>query len=200
MATFFFLLTCVSLLGALSYFLARAHTHILSPRVKKPTPTVTDDGLPSIPRTLAQVYRMMDYTQFEVFSAAVVIGTGRGHHFYEHTGGAGDQGVDAMLHNLYGLRVVVQSKFYASENPVTPKEVRDFLGAIALRKAVYGYFVTTSTFTKEAMKVVSASQSHIYAIDGQQLDVLLRHRHREIALALQEILKDTAEDEEDKDS
>lgn len=156
---------------------------------------VPSDGLPIIPRNLAQVYAMMNPTKFEYFSAAVVIGLGQGHRFHEHPGGAGDQGVDAMLHNLHGNRVIIQSKFYASDNHIAPTDIRDFIGALLLRKAVYGYFVTTSSFTKEAIKTARASKICIYAIDGRKLDALLRSRHREIALALGDILVDPSKGE-----
>jgi hypothetical protein len=150
-------------------------------------PAVPGKALPAVPHTLAEVYRMMDYNEFEIFSAAVVMALGEGHRFLKHCGGSGDQGVDAKLLNQLGLTVAIQSKFYAPENHVGSAELREFGFAIDLHKAAYGFFVTTSTFTEGARWVVSRANGRIRTIDGRQLEIILKHRSREIALALSDI-------------
>ena len=112
-------------------------------------PVRSQSGLLSIPRTIAQA-RSMDQTEFEYLSAAVVIAQGNGYSFYRHTGQSGDQGIDAKLLNVHNLSVVIQSKRYGSDNHVTPAEVLSFWGAIHRHHAIYGYFVTTSTFSTSA--------------------------------------------------
>lgn len=150
-------------------------------------PMMFGDTLPSIPRTLREVYTMGP-TKFEIFSAAVLIAMGEGHRFLTHCGQSGDQGIDVKLRNLYHNTVVVQCKLYAPENHVGQPELRDFWGSILFHQAVYGFFVTTSTFTPAALQLIASSQGRIRPIDGRQLEYLLQHRSREIALALHEVL------------
>lgn len=90
-------------------------------------------------------------------------------------------------HHLYHNMVVVQCKRYAPDNHVGQPELRDFLGSILFHQAVYGFFVTTSTFTPPARSLIANTHGRIRAIDGRQLAYLLQHRSREIALALQDI-------------
>ena len=149
------------------------------------------DGLPAIPRTLNEVFGLGDEL-FEVFSAAVIIGMGEGHRFLKHCGQSGDEGIDAKLLNQYHLTVVVQSKLYGLDNHVGQPKLRDFLGAIIHEKAVYGFFVTTSTFTLAARRWIAEMDGRIRAIDGRQLELLLQHRRREIALAYRDILNGMA--------
>jgi hypothetical protein len=146
------------------------------------------EPLPRIPQTLAQIHTFMDHDQFEYFSAALVIALGEGHRFHSRVGGAGDDGVDAKLTNLYGNLVLVQSKLYSSGNNVGPDLVRDFMGAISLKDAVYGYFVTTSELTKQAWQTAKSSRRPIRVIDGKRIERMLQHRSREIALAYRDVL------------
>lgn len=140
----------------------------------------------SIPTTLAEMYKM-DPTDFEVFSAAVIIGgLNEGHRFIDHSGRRGDRGVDIRLQNQIGLRVVVQSKRYVPPRRVRPTEVRDFAGAIQTHEAIYGYFVTTSAFTSGALDE-KRSFERIRTIDGQGLERLLQTRATQIAQAYDNI-------------
>ncbi len=149
-------------------------------------PPMLGDTLPSVPRTLAEVH-LMGPTQFEVFSAAVLVAMGEGYRFLRHCGKSGDQGIDVTLLNLYHNPVAVQCKLYASDNHVGQPELRDFLGSILWHQAVYGFFVTTSTFTPAALRFITGTNGRIRPIDGRQLEVLLQYRTREIALALHDI-------------
>lgn len=142
--------------------------------------------LPPVPRNLPQVYALGP-ERFEIFSAAIVIALGEGHRFAHHTGQSGDQGVDAKLNNLYGQVVIVQSKLYAPDHTIGSPELRDFLGALSLHQAAYGFFVTTSTFTPAALQVIAHARGRIRTIDGYKLLALLQSREREIRLALHDI-------------
>ena len=181
---------------ALAIFLAVVSFYIAPARpIEARSPqTVPDDAdtLPAIPRTLAEVH-LFDPTEFEVFSAAVVVALGEGHRFLKHCGQSGDQGIDTKLLNIYRLTVVVQSKLYAYDNPIVPAQVRDFQGAMDHEKAVYGFFVTTSTFTSAARRWVADMGGRIRTIDGRQLELLLQQRRREIALAYRDILNGMAD-------
>lgn len=163
---------------------ALKHTNVLA----APPPSRARDALPAIPKTAAEVHQNMSFEEFEYFAAAVVLALGQGHRFHQHCGGSGDQGVDAKLLNHYGQIVAVQTKLYASDNTVGSSELRDFGYAISLHHAAYGFFVTTSKFSSDAKWVIEKAGGLIRPIDGRQLDVLLQHRSREIALAYQDIL------------
>jgi restriction endonuclease Mrr len=130
----------------------------------------------------------MSDKQFEYFSAALVIALGEGHRFHSRVGGSGDDGVDTKLTNLYGNMVIVQSKLYQASNTVGPAYIRDFMGAIALKDAVYGYFVTTSKLTDQAARTAAASRRPIRVIDGSKIEAMLQYRSREIALAYKDVL------------
>ncbi len=146
------------------------------------------NGLPWIPQTVAQA-RAMDPTDFEYLSAALVMAQGNGYSFYRHTGKSGDQGIDAKLLNVHSLSVVIQSKRYGDENHVEPSEVLSFWGAIKRHDAIYGYFITTSTFSTSAWQILRASRGLIHAIDENQLAWLLQQRSHEIALAYSDVLR-----------
>ncbi len=190
------LLMCVLLfldilfaLAALSFFVASMHLHSTRARTKVTSSRLMllEDGLPSIPLTIREILAKMDFTQFEYFSAAVVIGLREGHRFEKHCGGSGDQGVDVKLRNAYGLLVAVQSKLYTPGNPVGSEEIRAFLGSLLFHQATYGFFVTTSTFTRDARRVIESTNGRIRAIDGRQLEAYLQWRTREMKLAWREI-------------
>ena len=64
----------------------------------------------------------------------------------EHRGGRGDEGID-LLAARGGETIAIQCKRY-DQGQITPKHVREFLGAITAAKVDRGVFVTTSTYTK----------------------------------------------------
>ena len=175
---------------ALAYFTASTQIQLASPQKTPASPKLAPrgDGLPSIPRTAQEVLTTMDDKEFEWFSAAIVMGTRDGYRFYRHCGGSGDQGIDAKLWNPWKVLVGVQSKFYIPSNTVSSEEMRNFLGSLVNQQIAYGYFVTTSTFTRDAQQVVDGASGRIRAIDGQNIDAYLRWQSREISLAWREIL------------
>ncbi len=177
-------------LAALSFFIAPVHVQQTRPRAIAALPhsVLLRDGLPSVPRTVREVLATMSPEQFELFSAAVIVGLGEGYSFVEHCGGSGDQGVDVKLLNVFGLRVMVQCKEYTPGNPVGSSELRDFSGAITFYNAIYGFFITTSTFTDGAQRIIASNPTRIRAIDGRRLETYLQWRPREIALAWREVL------------
>lgn len=146
-----------------------------------------DEGLPSIPSTVREVYTRLTPPEFELFAAAVIIALGEGHRFLRHSGQTDDRGVDVRLLNRFGNQVIVQCKLYAPTNRVGQPEVRDFTGCTYERGVVNGYFVTTSTFTRAAWQWIYAHSARIKTIDAQKLEVLLKQRRREIALAWRDL-------------
>lgn len=89
----------------------------------------------------------------------------------EVTGRSGDGGIDGhgimRLGGLLSFHVIFQCKRY--QGAVTPSQVRDFRGAMVGR-ADKGLFITTGTFTKEAVREATRDGAPaIHLIDGEQL-------------------------------
>jgi len=85
-----------------------------------------------------------------------------------------DGGIDGIIYeDKLGLdKIYVQAKRW--NNPVGSKEVQQFSGALAGKKALKGVFITTSKFTSEAVKFVeTVSNQKIILIDGEKLSLLM---------------------------
>lgn len=93
-------------------------------------------------------------------------------------GGSGDGGIDGIIsEDKLGLdNIYIQAKRYSSTK-VPSNEIRDFIGAMALKGARKGVFFTTSTFSAQAQKHASELQSiAITLVDGCLLsDLLVQH-------------------------
>ena len=89
----------------------------------------------------------------------------------EVTGKSGDGGIDGKgivrVSGLLSFHVIFQCKRYRGS--VVPSQIRDFRGAMQGR-ADKGLFITTGTFTKEAIKeAMRDGASPIDLIDGEVL-------------------------------
>lgn len=84
-------------------------------------------------------------------------------------GRSGDGGIDGTINeDRLGLDIIyVQAKRW--ENPVGRPEVQKFAGALQGFRAKKGIFITSSSFTKEAIDFVSRIDSKIILIDGSSL-------------------------------
>jgi len=85
-----------------------------------------------------------------------------------------DGGIDGIIYeDKLGLdKIYVQAKQW--KNPVGSKEVQQFSGALAGKKALKGVFITTSSFTSGAIKFVeTVSNQKIILIDGERLSLLM---------------------------
>jgi restriction endonuclease Mrr len=89
----------------------------------------------------------------------------------EHTGKAGDFGVDIQCLTRSGRKVLVQCKQYGFGNKVSRPEVQAFMGALMHFGAEMGLFITTSSFTHEAR--VLAHEHAVMAVDGEMLTQLI---------------------------
>lgn len=93
-------------------------------------------------------------------------------------GGAGDHGIDGIINeDKLGLEsIYIQAKRY-TKNPVSPNEVREFIGSMSLKGARKGVFFSSSKFTAQAVAHAKESTSvKITLIDGNNLcDLLLQH-------------------------
>lgn len=85
-----------------------------------------------------------------------------------------DGGIDGeIFQDKLGLdRIYTQAKRYSLKHQVGEREIRDFVGA--LQNISKGVFITTSTFTKNAISYsLRQQQKMIVLIDGQKLSKLM---------------------------
>ena len=90
-------------------------------------------------------------------------------------GQSGDGGVDGVIdQDPLGVdQIFVQAKRYAEGNNIGAGAIRDFYGALSLKKAHKGIFVTTSAFSQPAVETARGLGSRIVLIDGLQLSRLM---------------------------
>jgi len=89
-------------------------------------------------------------------------------------GGTGDGGIDGVIkQDKLGLDAIyLQAKRWADAT-VGRREIQQFAGALQGQKANKGVFITTSTFTREAIEFVKQLGSKIVLIDGFELAELM---------------------------
>jgi restriction system protein len=109
----------------------------------------------------------------------------------EVTGKSGDGGIDGKgivrVNGLLSFYVIFQCKRY--KGSVSPKDVREFRGAM-IGRDVKGLFITTGTFTKEAIKEATRDGAPpIDLIDGN----LLCDKLKELNLGVETKLTETVE-------
>lgn len=90
-------------------------------------------------------------------------------------GKTGDNGVDGVIdQDPLGVdQIYIQAKRYAEGNNVSAGDIRDFFGALNLKKAHKGIFITTSNFTASAMQTAKDLGTRIVLIDGKELARLM---------------------------
>jgi restriction system protein len=90
-------------------------------------------------------------------------------------GQSGDNGVDGVVdQDPLGVdQIYVQAKRYAEGNNVGAGDIRDFFGALNLKKAQKGLFFTTSAFSPSATQTAKDLGMRIVLIDGIQLSKLM---------------------------
>jgi len=94
-------------------------------------------------------------------------------------GESGDDGVDGVIdQDPLGVdQIYVQAKRYAEGNNVSSGAIRDFFGALNLKRAQKGIFFTTSAFTASAIQTAENLGMRIVLIDGQRLaKLMIRYR------------------------
>ncbi len=90
-------------------------------------------------------------------------------------GKSGDDGIDGVIdQDPLGVdQIYIQAKRYAATNTVGAGAMRDFFGALNLKKAQKGIFVATSSFSPSAVQTAKDLGSRIVLIDGVQLTKLM---------------------------
>lgn len=88
-------------------------------------------------------------------------------------GQTGDEGIDGIIdEDKLGLDTIyIQAKKWA--NSVGRPEIQKFVGALAGKRARKGIFITTSSFSSEAIKYVTEIDSKVILIDGKKLAGLM---------------------------
>lgn len=86
-------------------------------------------------------------------------------------GRSGDEGIDGTIkEDKLGLDIIyVQAKRWKQGNVVGRPEIHKFVGALAGQGAKKGIFITTSSFTKEAVDYTPKNETKIVLIDGERL-------------------------------
>ena len=134
---------------------------------------ITDE----LAKDLLQELKTVSSTQFEHIVIDLLVKMGYGGSYKDAAkaiGGVGDGGVDGVIsEDRLGLsRIYVQAKCWQNKYVGHP-EIRDFSGALDLKHAEKGVFITTSGFTKDAYQGVERSSKRIILIDGNQLAKLM---------------------------
>lgn len=89
-------------------------------------------------------------------------------------GGSHDGGIDGIIYeDKLGLdKIYLQAKRYGKRNTVGRKDLQAFVGA--MESVQKGVFITTSSFTKEALAYAeSQQQKSLKLIDGEKLSDLM---------------------------
>ena len=115
---------------------------------------------------------------FEQLLVKLLVRMGYGGSFMEagqDLGKSGDGGVDGVIdQDRLGVdQIYIQAKRYADGNPVGAGAIRDFFGALNMKRATKGIFFTTSVFTKSARETAAALGTRIVLINGRQLARLM---------------------------
>jgi restriction system protein len=90
-------------------------------------------------------------------------------------GKTGDEGIDGTIkEDKLGLDIIyIQAKRWQANNIVGRPELQKFVGALAGQGAKKGIFITTSSFSKDALSYSPKNETKIVLIDGVQLAQLM---------------------------
>lgn len=111
----------------------------------------------------------LGHDEFEYFTGALLETLGVLFE-WERVGGAGDRGVDLRGKNQFGRLFIVQCKHYFGR-AIAPNMTRELRGTWQGQGADTAWFVTTSTFTRQAQEEVSglAHRGIVALVDGPKL-------------------------------
>ena len=134
-----------------------------------------DDGLSQINNILTndllKKLKSINPTFFEQLILDLVekLGYGKG----KHVGKSGDKGIDGEVpQDKLGLDMIYLQAKRHSVN-ISAHDIRDFIGALSLKKSRKGIFITTSNFSKEAYDDITKSEKNIVLINGKQLVIYM---------------------------
>ena len=133
----------------------------------------------SLREELLDKLKQVDFSKFEEIVVDLIIRMGYGGSKTEAktslTKKGSDEGIDGIINeDRLGLdRIYVQAKRW-KDNNVTRPEVQKFAGALDGQGAIKGIFITTSSFTKDAIEFSNnLYNKKIILIDGYKLSELM---------------------------
>jgi len=149
--------------------------------VDEPEPTQTpDEVLAGAYRTLRKALAsdLLDLVKgstpafFEKLVVDLLVAMGYGGSLEDAAsvvGRSGDEGIDGVIkEDRLGLDVVyIQAKKW--EGNIGRPELQKFVGALQGKRARKGVFLTTSSFTREAVEYVQYLDTKVILVDGEQL-------------------------------
>jgi restriction system protein len=93
----------------------------------------------------------------------------------QRLGRSGDEGVDGVIReDALGLDVIyVQAKRWRIAQSVSRPDIQRFVGALHGQRAAKGVFITTSTFSGEAIAYADSITPRVILIDGEELAQLM---------------------------
>lgn len=154
-----------------------------SAQTEKQTPEETIDlAYQNIRQSLAQelidTVRRLSPAFFERLVVELLVKMGYGGSIKDAgkaIGKTNDEGIDGTIkEDKLGLDIIyIQAKRWQAGNVVGRPELHKFVGALAGQGAKKGIFITTSTFSKDALNYAPKNETKIVLIDGVQLAQLM---------------------------
>jgi restriction system protein len=154
-----------------------------APRVEQQTTTESpddrlDSALAEIKETVAielleSIHQASPtFFEFLVLDLLHAMGYGTSRGDVQRVGGSGDGGIDGIISlDRLGLeKVYIQAKRW--KNQVSRPDVQGFYGALAGQRANKGVFLTTSTFSAQAVEF-ARSVERVVLVDGARLTELM---------------------------
>jgi len=150
---------------------------------EKQTPEeIIDTAYQNIRQSLAQelidTVRRLSPAFFERLVVELLVKMGYGGSIKDAgkaVGKTNDEGIDGTIkEDKLGLDIIyIQAKRWQAGNVVGRPELHKFVGALAGQGAKKGIFITTSSFTKEALGYSPKNETKIVLIDGVELAQLM---------------------------
>lgn len=154
-----------------------------NPENDNQTPEETiDEAYQRIRQSLAQelldTVKNMSPAFFERLVVELLVKMGYGGSIKEAgkaVGKTGDEGIDGTIkEDKLGLDIIyIQAKRWKAGNIVGRPELHKFVGALAGQGAKKGIFITTSSFSKDALNYIPRNETKIVLIDGVELAQLM---------------------------
>lgn len=179
---------------AFQEFRSRKGTQSVNNTVEEQNPVANEDATPdeqlraahkAIGNALAAdlLGRVRDASPqfFEELIVELLIGMGYGgtsENAGKAIGKSGDDGVDGVIdQDPLGVdQIYIQAKRNAEGNNIGAGAIRDFFGALNLKKAQKGIFFTTASFTSSSIQTAANLGIRIVLIDGRRLaELMLRY-------------------------